>query len=91
MAQSLDLPPSAAHWRHQQRSQQQMRAQQRQRRSHFDLSLVSVAAMSQAAAEGGSGVVRDESRDLRSRVAGMLEQERSDMWDDDYDNDSDGQ
>lgn len=93
VAQSLDLPPSAARWRHQQRRQQP-------RHSHFPLPVVpwhSGPAASPAAAGskgsapagvegfvGGSKDLDEEEldppRDVKSRVAGMLQQERREGW-----------
>jgi hypothetical protein len=104
VAQSLDLPPSAARWRHQQRREADG-STRRRGSSHFPLAVIpwnnSSSAQQPAGAPGsGSGaqgsvpVVRvegfvgssvdldedegvlDTPRDVRSRVAGMLQQER---------------
>ncbi len=111
VAQSLDLPPSAARWRHHQR---RATAQQQPRRasSHFPLPAVWSGADSAARGpdaardddqagmvEGFVGGRHDTAeaedagmeppRDVRSRVAGMLQQERRGDWGGSYDDDDD--
>jgi hypothetical protein len=103
VAQSLDLPPSAARWRHQQRREAEG-STRRRGSSHFPLAVIpwtNSSSSQQAGAPGsgnaaqgaaagvgvesfvGSSVDLDEDagvldppRDVRSRVAGMLQQER---------------
>ncbi|WIA08292.1 hypothetical protein OEZ85_007735 [Tetradesmus obliquus] len=106
VAQSLDLPPSAARWRHQQRREAQG-SSRRRGASHFPLAVVpwnssgsssaqpgSTPGSTAGAAGGGAAVgvegfvgsssvdldeeegLLDPPRDVRSRVAGMLQQER---------------
>jgi hypothetical protein len=105
VAQSLDLPPSAARWRHQQRREAEG-STRRRGSSHFPLAVIpwnssSSSAQPGGAAGSGSGAqgsaaavgvegfvgsssvdldedegVLDPPRDVRSRVAGMLQQER---------------
>lgn len=100
MAQSLDLPPSAARWRHEQRAKHGSagagRAGGAARRAgaagaatgggaagagssgaYFDLTGVGGGA---AAGPDGQAVGGDEVPDLKSRVAGMLEAERGEGW-----------
>eukprot|EP00879_Flechtneria_rotunda_P024182 GHRR01025629.1.p1 GENE.GHRR01025629.1~~GHRR01025629.1.p1 ORF type:complete len:332 (+),score=145.09 GHRR01025629.1:271-1266(+) len=93
VAQSLDLPPSAARWRDQQR-----RSDTKQWRSkgasHFPLTVVPWSApgasgSQEPGAEGTMGVGYDlgsdneiePPKDVKSRVAGMLQQERQGGWD----------
>lgn len=96
VAQSLDLPPSAARWRHQQRRASQT---QPRRASHFPLAVVPWNNNGDAtgpgqhggAAEPGAedGLLQEQGldppRDVRSRVAGMLQNERGSGggWDSD--------
>ncbi|GBF92940.1 hypothetical protein Rsub_05776 [Raphidocelis subcapitata] len=83
VAQSLDLPPNAARWRHRQRSKQAAPA--RRGGAHFQLGPLVSGGSAAGGAAGGVGAAAgagpEPPADLRSRVAGMLEQEREDAFD----------
>lgn len=70
VAQSLDLPPVAARWRHQQRA---ALPSARPAKISYQLPLVDEGADEEGEGEAGSASFRD----IRSRVAGMLEKERA--------------
>lgn len=71
MAQSLDLPPGAAKWRHQQRK---ANAASKPRSSTFQLPAVSLVSSKSDSDEERD--VPERPLDVRARAAGMLEKER---------------
>ena len=76
VAQSLDLPPRAAKWRHRQR-QQAVATGARPRAQEETALLPGNADDNGAGNDGGfTSAPANRSVDVRSRVAGMLEKER---------------
>lgn len=71
VAQSLDLPPGAAKWRHQQRK---ANAASKPRSSTFQLPAVSLVSSKSDSDEERD--VPERPLDVRARAAGMLEKER---------------